>query len=81
MAGTNTTNAVAGGRELDQEAGAPAAEEPWLLRPEEAARLLGISRSKLYELLAAGEIVSVSIGTSRRIPRDALARWIDELRC
>jgi excisionase family DNA binding protein len=46
--------------------------------PLEAARALGISRSKLYELLAAGVIPSVLIGSCRRIPledlRDAVAR-------
>jgi excisionase family DNA binding protein len=42
--------------------------EPLLLRPTEAARLLGISRSNLYELLAAGEIPTIHIGRSVRIP-------------
>lgn len=52
--------------------------ERLLLTPLEAARALGISRSKLYELLAAGVIPSVLIGSCRRIPledlRDAVAR-------
>lgn len=52
--------------------------ESWLLRPEEAAMLLGISRSKLYKLMGS-EIESVAIGRSRRIPRASLARWLDRL--
>ena len=52
--------------------------ERLLLTPLEAARALGISRSKLYELLAAGVIPSVLIGSCRRIPlqdlRDAVVR-------
>jgi excisionase family DNA binding protein len=52
--------------------------EPLLLRPTEAARLLGISRSKLYELLAAGEIPTIHIGRSVRIPLVELKAWVNE---
>ncbi len=45
-----------------------------LLRPEEAAELLSIGRSKVYELIGTGELVSVRIGASRRIPTDSLYR-------
>ena len=48
-----------------------------LLRPEEAARVLGIGRSKVYELLAAGELPVVRIGRATRIPAAALQRWVD----
>jgi len=51
-----------------------------LLRPEEAARVLGIGRSKLYELLAAGEIESVQIGSCWRVPVEGLHRYVDRLR-
>jgi excisionase family DNA binding protein len=37
-----------------------------LLTVVEAARELGISRSKVYELLADGELPSVRIGRTRR---------------
>ena len=49
-----------------------------LLRAEEAARALGIGRSKLYALLAAGELPVVRIGRSTRIPAAALERWVEE---
>ncbi len=50
---------------------------PLLLTPVEAARRLSIARSSLYELLLTGEIVSLKIGRSRRVPLDALADFID----
>ena len=50
--------------------------EKLLLRPVEAAEAIGISRSKIYELLASGELPSVRIGASVRVPVDALRAWI-----
>jgi excisionase family DNA binding protein len=51
-----------------------------LLTPAEAAELLAVSRSTVYELLAAGVLESVHIGRSRRIPRDALDAYVTGLR-
>jgi excisionase family DNA binding protein len=51
-----------------------------LLRPEEAAEVLGIGRSKLYELLAVGEVESVRIGKCRRVPLAALDDYVRRLR-
>lgn len=51
-----------------------------LLTPTEAAELLGVGRSTVYELLAAGVVESVYIGRSRRIPRDALDAYVTRLR-
>jgi excisionase family DNA binding protein len=53
--------------------------ERLLLRPEEAARVLAIGRTTLYELLASGELKSVHIGTARRIPADVLRRFVHDL--
>lgn len=50
--------------------------ESTMLRPAEAARLLGISRSHLYRLAAAGSIPAVRLGTAIRIPRAQLVAWI-----
>ena len=44
------------------------------------AAALGICRSKLYELLQAGVIESVHIGTSRRIPVAAMVEYVERLR-
>ena len=51
---------------------------PLLVRVEEAARILSLGRSKIYELLASGELPSVTIGTARRIPLAALQTWVTE---
>lgn len=50
-----------------------------LYTPEEAAQALGISRSKLYVLLAAGDIASVQVGRSRRVRVATLERFVDSL--
>lgn len=50
-----------------------------LYRADEAAEELGISRARLYRFLAAGEIASVKIGASRRIPASALDAFVARL--
>ncbi len=52
---------------------------PLLYRPEEAAAVLGIGRSKVFELLQEGDLTSVQIGRSRRITRDALEGYVRRL--
>lgn len=42
----------------------------------EAAELLSLSRSRLYELIHAGLIESVKFGRSRRITEDQLRRFL-----
>ncbi len=51
--------------------------EPLLLHVAEAARLLGCSRSKAYELVATASIPTVRLGRSVRVPRRALEAWIE----
>lgn len=55
-----------------------AEQERLLYRPEEAARVLAISRSKLYQMLARGELRSIRIGRAARIPATELRRWLTE---
>jgi excisionase family DNA binding protein len=50
-----------------------------LLTPVEAARVLGIGRTKVYELMAAGVLGSVKIGAARRVPAAALADFVERL--
>lgn len=52
------------------------ANQPLLLRATEVATLLSLSRSKVFELMASGELPSVHIGRAVRVPRVALERWI-----
>lgn len=52
-------------------------DQPLLLKVEQAAKLLNVSRSGLYVLLTSGEIPGViRFGRSVRIRRDALEAWI-----
>jgi excisionase family DNA binding protein len=50
-----------------------------LLSPAEAAAHLSIGRSKVYELMRLGQLRSVKIGASRRIPQAALVDFIAAL--
>ena len=50
-----------------------------LLTVPEAAAALAISRSKLYELFAAGVVRSVRIDGSRRVPIDAIEDYVADL--
>jgi excisionase family DNA binding protein len=54
-------------------------EDKLLLTAEEVAALLGLSRSRVYELLYAKAIVSVKIGKSRRIRRTDLEQFVASL--
>jgi len=49
-----------------------------MLRPSEAAEAIGVSRSKAYELIAAGTIPSVKVGGCVRVPVDRLKTWVDQ---
>lgn len=52
--------------------------EPWLLDSREVARLLGISRTKAFQLMARGEVPTFHLGRCARVPRGALMEWITE---
>lgn len=51
-----------------------------LLRAEEAAKILAIGRSKVFQLLASGELPAIRIGRLVRVRRSDLERWIEERR-
>ena len=51
--------------------------EKLLYKVETAAGLCDMGSSKFWELVTAGEIESVKIGRSRRIPAEALKKWIE----
>ena len=50
---------------------------PISVRIPEACRLTGIGRSKLYELIAAGEIEIVKVGSITIIPIEALRQFVE----
>jgi excisionase family DNA binding protein len=54
--------------------------EKLLLSAEDVAEALTISRTRVYEILAAGELFSVKLGKVRRIPRESLNEYIEKLR-
>jgi excisionase family DNA binding protein len=55
-----------------------AVQPPLLLRAEEVAELLGLGRTKVYEMMASAQLPVVRIGTAVRVPRQKLIEWIDE---
>ena len=50
-----------------------------LLTAEEAAKELRIGRTRMWDLITHGEVVSVKVGGSRRVPYDELAAYIKRL--
>lgn len=51
---------------------------PMMLTAEETAAILGLSRTKVYELIAAGELPVMRFGRSVRVNRAELLALIEE---
>lgn len=51
----------------------------FLLRPEQAAEVLSIGRTAVFELIRSGRLRSVKVGGLRRIPVNALADFVRQL--
>jgi excisionase family DNA binding protein len=59
---------------------APAPAAPaLLLTVAEAAQALRLSRAQLYNLVNRGDLQTVKIGNSRRVPLSALQAYIERL--
>jgi len=56
----------------------PMPPPPLLLRPIEAAWLLNFSVARVYQLIRSGELPSVRVGGSLRVPRADLEGWLRE---
>lgn len=54
----------------------PAAAPERLLGVDEAAAMLGIGRSRLYDEIAAGQLRSIRVGRRRLVPASAIAEFI-----
>jgi excisionase family DNA binding protein len=52
--------------------------EKLMLRPSEAAELIGVGRTTFYKLVKAKEIPTCLLGKSIRIPLAALRKWVEE---
>ena len=46
--------------------------EPICVRINDAARMIGVGRTKLYELIATGELETVKIGKAMRVTTASL---------
>ena len=55
-------------------------ERPWLLDSRAVAGLLGIGRTKTFQMMSSGALPTVRIGRCVRVPADALVSWIDQHR-
>jgi len=53
---------------------------PLTVRVKQACELIGIGRSKLYELIAAGEIETIKVGSATLIPVTSLASFVESRR-
>jgi excisionase family DNA binding protein len=54
--------------------------DPICVRVNDAARMIGVGRTKLYELIAAGEVEMIKLGKSTRITTTSLHELIKRLR-
>ncbi len=52
------------------------AVQPKAVSVDDAAQLLGLCRSSLYDLLAAGRIRSVKVGSRRLVPTAAIDQFL-----
>jgi excisionase family DNA binding protein len=48
-----------------------------LLSPQEARELIGVGLSTMNRMLREGQIASIRIGRLRKVPLDAIQRFID----
>lgn len=53
--------------------------DPLLLTPEEAAIVLRIGRTTVFDLMRSERLESVKVGSSRRVPVAALTRFVERL--
>jgi len=53
------------------------ADTPLCHSVADAARLIGISRSRLYQLIVSGELTVARIGCRTLVPHDELVRLLD----
>ena len=49
-----------------------------LYRPAEAAEAIGVSRSRIYELINSGTIPSIRLGNTVRVPVADLEKWVSD---
>ena len=55
----------------------PSLSDRLAVRPDEACKLVSMSRARFYQLLQSGEIPSFTVGRMRLINVEALRQWMD----
>jgi excisionase family DNA binding protein len=73
------TGTAAHVRRSDRLTGTYAASQRLAYSPSGGAQVLGISRSKIYELIAAGELKALKLGSRTLVLHSELVRFITEL--
>ncbi len=58
----------------------PAFADPICVRINDAARMIGVGRTKLYELIAAGEVETVKLGKATRVTTASLRNLVTRQR-
>jgi excisionase family DNA binding protein len=74
--GAPTATPDCGAQERVDESAIPVAPARLLVTVEEAARILAIGRSLMYQLVSSEEVDSVKIGRARRIAVAALEEYV-----
>ena len=82
-AGTHTgtderTRLPIGGKSLKKSTRTMQPVEPLLLTIPQVSVMLGLGRTKVYDLIDHEGLPTVKLGTARRIPRQALEVWLKE---
>ena len=67
-------------RGQNKQRGTAAGVVPLLLTIPQAAAVLAVGRTTVYELIGAGDLEAVHIGRSVRVPVDALRVFVDRQR-
>jgi excisionase family DNA binding protein len=49
---------------------------PLLLDSRQVAQLLGLGRTKVFQMMAGSQLPTVRVGRCVRVPREALDEWI-----
>lgn len=58
----------------------PVRPEPLTVRVPDAVRMIGVSRSRLYELLKTREIEHIKVGSSTLVLVQSLRDWVESKR-
>ena len=48
------------------------------ISPDEAALMVGLSRSRIYQLIGSGELRSIKVGRRRLVPMSAISELLGE---